>query len=433
MQSYGAEDWENLSSIYSLYSDDGFYQDDKSQQEGFGPSQNQLQTSLDYGLFDDHRFDILSPLPQMFLEKTAKPGEIQNGIQYGVEHVATYLTSLKLPRNYRNRFKRSSSDKTIQPSKDTPFTKVKSQGLSTEEIMRIAGANFIQSSTKMADVSYMLKNPFNLSLSGFSSEETKKVKLSESLLASAEQSMLFKPTTLACHHDAPFTQLIAQLSGIQAIIENVADAKRIHVIYLPIRNGVQWTVLMQALLSQSECLLELLKITAVGTTSKHSMEETENLFELDADETVAVYCEYLLRTLLPLPDGLEAIYDKSDQKAQSMYNGAHAYFDSLDACMEPVDQNRMIIESMHFAEGIRNTVATEREERKIRIAKVEVRRGFFSRFGLEETELSTSSLSQAYLVVKKFACWSSCTLDMDDIALFSYGYCLLLKRTLPLA
>ncbi|KAJ4833827.1 hypothetical protein Tsubulata_022429, partial [Turnera subulata] len=107
---------------------------------------------------------------------------------------------------------------------------------------------------------------------------------------------------------------ISHFAGIQAIVENVAEAKKIHIIDFRIRSGQRWTILMQALVCRYEPV-ELLKITAVGTTAKHLIEDTgkrlmsfaqimnlpfsfkivtvpdllmdfkEHLFELDAEET----------------------------------------------------------------------------------------------------------------------------------------------------
>ena len=42
---------------------------------------------------------------------------------------------------------------------------------------------------------------------------------------------------------------------------------------------------------------------------------------------------------------------------------------------------------MYFGEGIRNSVASEGEERIIRSVKLDVWRAFFARFGMVETDL----------------------------------------------
>jgi hypothetical protein len=174
--------------------------------------------------------------------------------------------------------------------------------------MRLAGAKFIQSSSQSADDVSMLSHPFDSSLYGLSNEETEDVTLVEFLFASAEKvgcqqfdrasrllnqcdhwcsnignpvrrvvyyfskalrekidretgrilskdlgkrqsfdfdeaMMTSDPTMLASHEELPFSQ-IAQFSGIQAIVESMAEARKIHIVDLAIWNGIQWTVLM---------------------------------------------------------------------------------------------------------------------------------------------------------------------------------------------
>ncbi|KAK1592416.1 hypothetical protein Q3G72_030377 [Acer saccharum] len=74
---------------------------------------------------------------------------------------------------------------------------------------------------------------------------------------------------------------------------------------------------------------------------------------------------------------------------------------------------------MFFGEGITNIVATEGEERKIRHVKLDVWRAFLARYGMEEAEMSMSSLYQADLVMKKFDRWNSCTMNMDGRSLMA--------------
>ncbi|KAG8484635.1 hypothetical protein CXB51_023613 [Gossypium anomalum] len=67
----------------------------------------------------------------------------------------------------------------------------------------------------------------------------------------------------------------------------------------------------------------------------------------------------------------------------------------LATCMKRNCVSREIVESVYFAEGIRNMVAAEGEERRVRYVKFDVWRAFFVRYGMEEVELSMSSLYQA--------------------------------------
>lgn len=416
----------------------------------------------------------------------------------------------------------------IEPRNDTANTEGATKKFSTEEIFRFAGEIFIQSSSQIVDGLSMVSHPFNLSFSGLSNEEIKDVELAGFLLASAEkvgcqeydrakrflnqcdslssdtgtpvqrivyyfsealkekidrETGRFKskglervqkvdideaimspnPATLACHQTMPFAQ-ITQFAGIQAIIDNMAEASRVHIIDLGIMSGIQWAILMQALASRQEGPIELLKITAIGTTSKHLIEDTgrrlrsfaesmnlpfsfkivmvsdildlkENLFETDATEMVAVFSQFLLRSMIVVPDRLEALmriirkispYIMVVIEVEANLNSPFfvsrfiealffysAYFDCLEACMKRDNVNRVVTESRYFGEGIRNILAAEGNERKIRNVNIDVWRAFFARFGMLEADLSMSSHYQAKLLTEKFNCGSSCTLDMN--------------------
>ncbi|KAK3008168.1 hypothetical protein RJ639_013980 [Escallonia herrerae] len=437
------------------------------------------------------------------------------------------LGSLGILKNNENRFRQLNGEKIYDSSYDTSCMKVSARKLSTEAIIRFAGEKFIQSSSQRVDDLSVFSHPFSNSFSGASEAEMRDVELVQYLLASAEKvgqqqferaSKLLNqcgdlsfskgnpierlvyhfsealqeridrktgritstnlrkkqmyeleesiinstPSVIQFHQQVPFYQ-VTQFTGIQAIVENVEGAKRVHVIDLEIRNGIQCTVLMQALAARAECPLEHLKITAVGTTSKPQIDEIgerlksfaqsmslsfsfnvvmvadmldlkEDLFELDAEEAVAIYSSYLLWTMIAQPDRLERLMRvinninpcimvvaeiEANQNSPVFvtrftealfYYGA--FFDCLEDCMEDDNINRMITESM-FSLAIRNVVASEGEERTMRHVNIGVWRAFFARFGMVETELSMSSLYQAKLVTKNFPCGSSCTLEMN--------------------
>ncbi|CAL5415363.1 unnamed protein product [Camellia sinensis] len=159
--------------------------------------------------------------------------------------------------------------------------------------------------------------------------------------------------------ELPFVQ-VAQFTGIQAVLDSVASAKRIHFIDFGIRSGMNATVLIQALavrhrvglalrqkfalgpdelragLVRHECPVELLKVTDVATTSELAVEETgkrllsfadtinlpfffkavlvsdikdlnEDVFEVEAGEAIVVYSPWFLRTMTSRPHRLEAL------------------------------------------------------------------------------------------------------------------------------
>ncbi|XP_022748813.1 DELLA protein RGL3-like [Durio zibethinus] len=203
---------------------------------------------------------------------------------------------------------------------------------------------------------------------------------------------------IACFLKLPFIQ-VTQFSGLQAIIENVASAKKVHFVDLAIRSGAQCTALMQALATRDECPIELLKITAVGTTSQTKMQATdlkdisEDIFELNDGEAVVIGSRTLLRHTLTQPDCLESIirmlknlnpwivvvkefevnhtspiFVERFSEALSFYT---AFFYCHEDCMDRCDQNRRILEAAYLGQEIQNIVAAKDEDRIFRDMKIE--------------------------------------------------------------
>nr|QFI36157.1 DELLA RGL1-like protein [Boehmeria nivea] len=501
------------------------------------PRQQQQQQISDYGLLDYPQCNVASPSLEACLEEIAKFGQVPNETKHVgvVKKSKAYpfsLASLELLNNYGTGFRRLTGERIVQQVDRVGINAKDHRRSSTEEILRIAGARFIQSALPTS-------HPFEGSFSGMSNEESKDVELVELLLASAEKvglqqhesaarllnlcenlcsntgnpvqrvvyyfcealreridretgrfaskdsgklahqtldinkAMIMQDppdaSKLAFHRGLPFSQA-EKVAAALTIAENVAPAKKLHVIDLRIGFGIHWTALMQALASQNSFPVELLKITAIGTAaSKHSIEEagkwmsnfayamkiplsfnvvmlqdiisspeSEGAFEVEGDETLAVYSSYGLSRLIPQPNQLETLMRairalnprvmvvtevESSQNSSAFftrfietlfYYGAS--FDCLEASMKPDDTNRVVFESLYCGVAIRNIVAAEGEERVIRNVKVQVWRAFFARFGMEEIALSQSSIEQAKLVAINILqqCGNnSCTFEMD--------------------
>ncbi|KAK6925025.1 Transcription factor GRAS [Dillenia turbinata] len=352
---------------------------------------------------------------------------------------------------------------------NTPSFRKNGRELSTIEIMMLAGAKFIQSSSSV-DVFPMLSHPFDSSFAGLSYEQTKDMELVLLLLSSAKKiehhqfsralklldqcdmlssnsgnpverlvhylcealrqrigraigtirsKRLRDTNEPSCHlqeeltnttlstlkllQEAPFLQ-VAQFTGVQAILEQVASAKK-------------WIDFMQALAAQNECPVASLKITALATSSENTVRDTgkrltsfaeslnipflfqvvtmanmkdidEELFELDADEVIAVCSSVYVSSLIAQPDligslmrvikcirpcimvviEVEANHNSlvfvNRFVATLFYHGA--FFDCFDDCMDRYDPIGMILEKMHFSKGIQNIVAAEGVERTMR-------------------------------------------------------------------
>ncbi|KAL0376365.1 UNVERIFIED_CONTAM: GRAS family protein RAM1 [Sesamum calycinum] len=282
------------------------------------------------------------------------------------------------------------------------------------------------------------------------------------------QALKSPDTTLITFHKVLPLSQITKFAGIQAVVDGVAEARNVHFIDLEIRKGIQCTILMQALAARSENPIEHLKITAVAIKSKASIEETgrqltsfaqsldlkfsfnivmvedildlkEDLFDLDEDEAIAVYAAYTLTNMIGQPDQLEhliriiksmnpcmmvvteveancnsPIFVERFVEALFFYG---ACFESMAECMKNDEKHRCIAERTCFSSAIRNMVAAEGEDRKIRHVGISVWRAFFTHFGFEEMELSMSAVYQANLVVRNFTSGSSYTFDIDGKSL----------------
>jgi len=260
--------------------------------------------------------------------KVPIPKPLENNIQ----KMPQYLSSLEILRNHGSRFNR----------KNTINTKASSnleqrQKMSTEGIIRVAGARYTQySSSHWSDNFCIQTHPYGFDLNGLSEEENRDIELAQFLYVAAErvslqqyerakklllycqwnssitgncvqrivfhfaqalQERIEKETgrvikgsdkneeselldkmgskkALMCHQKLPFNQVM-QFTGIQAIIEHVKFETKIHLIDFDIRSGVQCIALMQALAERQDCMVEIFKVSAIGlNTCKNKIEET---------------------------------------------------------------------------------------------------------------------------------------------------------------
>ncbi|XP_060200450.1 GRAS family protein RAM1-like [Lycium barbarum] len=263
----------------------------------------------------------------------------------------------------------------------------------------------------------------------------------------------------------PFRK-VTQFTGIQTILDCIKLLKRIHLIDLGIKTGSQWTILMQALVGNGECLLELLKITAVGTSLirmqeigkrltsfadtldlpfsfKTVVSDLQNikkdLFESKVGEVVAIYADSRLWTLLAWPNHFRSLIQViksldpcvmvvTEIEANTntpifidRFNEALFYysaiFDSLETCIGWNHQHRAVAQGVYIGKIIENIFTSEGEVMVHRHEKLESWTALFERFGIAETELSHSSLYQAKLLADKSTCHGFCSLEMDGKSL----------------
>ncbi|KAF7818134.1 DELLA protein RGL1-like [Senna tora] len=246
------------------------------------------------------------------------------------------LASLKLLSNYASRFKKLRIQDITNSNKSQAC--VDGQKLSAEEIVRVAGARYVQFSADWYDDFSIPMHPYDhgFGVGVLSEEENRDIELAQFLLAAAERvgcHQYERASRLLLHclyNSSPsakavervifhFAQALGeriekeagmcvleeydknieneliqkldtniaikchqkipfnqvmQFTAVQAIVEHVASYTKIHFIDLDIRRGIQWTCLMQALAERDERPVVLLKITAIGITGKTEIEET---------------------------------------------------------------------------------------------------------------------------------------------------------------
>ncbi|KAL0368175.1 UNVERIFIED_CONTAM: Scarecrow-like protein 18 [Sesamum calycinum] len=456
----------------------------------------QMQDFKEFCNLDDLYVDVVSPPFQSCDDneiRTILGISSQSPEQIEVEQEESYVLperSFELLRRHRAKRLRSDGEKS-NSNCQTETTHSRSSMMSTEKIIELAAENFIQSMSKSKEIS-TVSHPYPSSMTlGCSADDLKAIQLVQNLLLSAERvdekkyecarKLLEECDRMSSSAGTPIQRLVFYFTealyekidrqtgsvspkGMQTVIEHVAEARKVHVIDLGIRSGLQCTILMHALAAGQERNLQQLRITAVGTRSRPTIEQTgrqlmafaeslnlnfsfhivmvadildlnERLFELDADEAVAVYSAYTLMHMIGQADQLEHIlrvmksirpcimivteleancnspsFVRRFVEALFFYG---AFFDSMAECLKNDEGNRREAESICFNSSIRDVVAAEESERKIRHVRLNVWRAFFARFGLAETELGMSSLYQANLLCQGFPSGGSCTLGMN--------------------
>ncbi|XP_071940130.1 GRAS family protein RAM1-like [Coffea arabica] len=172
-----------------------------------------------------------------------------------------------------------------------------------------------------------------------------------------------QPAVVECQQELPFCQ-VTQFTAIQAIVDNLAAAKRVHIVDLGIKSGSHWPIIMQAHAGRQECQLELLKITAVGP-HKERIEEIGTIAKLKPCVMVMIEIEASTNT----PNFL-------DRFDAALYLCA-AVFNCHEDCMERENSCRVLLEGVFIWEGIQNIITTEGEERIHRQEKLEFWRAYW--------------------------------------------------------
>ncbi|KAL5122202.1 DELLA protein RGL2 [Glycine soja] len=341
--------------------------------------QNQKQQhdlNFDPLMIEEFNFEPIQQ-PKQPLQETKEPKKNK-------QVLPSSLASLELLSNYGSRFKRlgkqNISDSSVQ-------TCVGPQKLSTEEIMRLAGARYIQHSTQLCDDVCFPVHPYGFGLGVLSQEENRDIELAQFLLAAAERvgcQQFERASMLLSSH---FQWNSSGDGAVQRVVFHFAQA---------LLERIRRETGGKALAERQEKQVELLKVTAIGLQGKTELEETGK------GPSIMVVLE------------VEAMHNSPscvNRFIEALFFYA-AFFDCIGTSMKQDHECRMRIEGI-LSEGIRNIVAMEDGERTVRNVKIDVWRRFFARYRMVETTFSESSLYQANLVAKKFACGNFCTVDRN--------------------
>ncbi|GLJ20613.1 hypothetical protein SUGI_0375460 [Cryptomeria japonica] len=278
----------------------------------------------------------------------------------------------------------------------------------------------------------------------------------------------FSSLVALCTSVLPYGKML-QFTAVQAILDALRHERSIHVIDLGIRTGCQWTSLIQSLsLKHSSSSVKHLKITAVGVNSDDledsgtrltefakamaisfsfcsikvsKLEEIkEDLFNVQAGEFVAVNAPTVFRTLLYDPTLLGNTVNVIRKLnphilVSSEVEGQHnspifadrfvevlfyysAYFDCLEAVLpDRNDLKRVKFEEVCCGSQIRNMIACEGEDRRVRHVKMDIWRSFFKRAGFREKKFSYRAWYQARLLLKQYVNAESFTIEPNGSAM----------------
>lgn len=147
--------WDSTNACY-LSPEFGFLQDDYLAEEFlFSKYQLHEEKNSEFGLLNDARFNVASPPLDKCPEENAKLGENEipsvisgTGESKKEKKFPFPLASLELLRNHSGGLRRLKRERRVmEPSNDTTCGGVGDKRLSCVEIMKIAGARFIQSSS----------------------------------------------------------------------------------------------------------------------------------------------------------------------------------------------------------------------------------------------------------------------------------------------
>ncbi|XP_038900209.1 DELLA protein RGL2-like isoform X2 [Benincasa hispida] len=347
----------------------GFYQQDIPK---IGDQTNYQQPNSDCLIFDELLFGNDFTISELIQEKSKIS---ENPVAYSIslnpskQVLNPCLESLQLLNSYGTKVKRMKG--TILNKRGGEASE-ENNTLSTEEILRVAGARYVHFFPEGYDDFYMLTHPCDFAISGLLEDEREDVELAHVLFAAAEKvgyqqfdraSWLLQRCewTASAYGNAvqrlvfyfakalrkrieretgreaikeqkeeemnlealkgcmklPFQQVM-HLTAVQAIFEHVKLINRIHLIDLEIRSGVHWSGFMQSLVDLKELPIKLLKITAVISDKCHLTEQVGKWLE-NVAESLNIPFSFKAILVSDMMEIKEELFETEDDEMVAIY------------------------------------------------------------------------------------------------------------------
>ncbi|KGN45017.1 DELLA protein RGL2 [Cucumis sativus] len=347
----------------------GFYQQDISK---IGDQTNYEHPNTDCLIFDELLFGNDFNISELIQEKSKISESLAaDSISFNSNKQVSNpcLDSLQLLNSYGTKVKRMNGENL---NKRGDEVNEENKTLSTEEILRVAGARYVHFFPEGHDDFYMLTHPCDFALSGLSKDEREDVELAHVLFAAAEkvgyqqfdrgsrllqrcewtaspygnaiqrvvyyfakalrkkieretgreaikeqQEEEINLDTLRTCMKLPFQQVM-HLTAVQAIFEHVKLINKIHLIDLEIRSGVHWSAFMQSLVDLKELPIKLLKITAVVTDKYQLIDQVGKWLE-NVAESLNIPFSFKVIFVSDMIEIKEELFETEDDEMVAIY------------------------------------------------------------------------------------------------------------------
>ncbi|KAL1350918.1 hypothetical protein HN51_014887 [Arachis hypogaea] len=234
----------------------------------------------------DPDYDSLQPTSQEFQETI----EFKN-----IHQAPSSLTiaSLELLRNYGSKFKKLTGENisdNFSSDNIENSTCSENQRLSTEEIMRVAGARYVHYSAHWNDDFCIPMHPYGLDLGNLSEEENRDVELAQFLLAAAER--------VGCRQFERASRLLLHCQWNSDVIANAAQRVIFHFA----------EALRERIKKETGRVMEVVMSSYYDTQNQNQNEETEMIRKMSVNESLKCHQKLPFNQVMQFP-GVQAMVE----------------------------------------------------------------------------------------------------------------------------